>query len=112
MSDVARANLAALQGRVQERLINVGTGTPTSTRDLATELALIAQPECSPEFDAGPPRAGDVEYTVLDVTRFKLALGTPIPLEQGLRQTYAWFRDAASEVSSELRASPRSDSSR
>lgn len=104
VSDVARANLAALQGRLQERLINVGTGKPTSTRDLATQLALIAQPECTPELDAGPPRAGDVQYTVLDITRFKLALGSPIALEEGLRQTYAWFRDAASETSSERSA--------
>jgi UDP-glucose 4-epimerase len=89
---VVRANLAALEGRLQERLINVGTGVATSTRELATQLVLIARPEVLHDLDAGPPRPGDVEYTVLDNTRFKLALGNPTPLEEGLRETYAWFR--------------------
>ena len=95
VSDVARANLKALAGRLQERLVNVGTGQPTSTRELATQLAAIAQPGVRHDFESCPARAGDIEYSVLDITRFKLALGTPTPLTEGLRQTYDWFRDAA-----------------
>lgn len=91
VDDVARANVAALEGRLQERLVNVATGQPTSTRDLAIQLMQIAQPGATCDFDAAPRRAGDVEYTVLDNTRFKLAFGTPIPLQRGLEQTYDWF---------------------
>jgi UDP-glucose 4-epimerase len=96
VDDVVRANLGALEGRLLERLVNVATGQPTSTRELATRLALIARLEVpeEPAFDAGPPRPGDLEYTVLDITRFRLAFGPPIPLEQGLRKTYDWFRQA------------------
>ncbi len=94
VSDVARANLAALEGRLQERLINVATGQATSTRDLATQLVLMAGPGAPHEFEVGPPRAGDVECTVLDITRFKLALGNPMALELGLRETLEWFRHA------------------
>jgi UDP-glucose 4-epimerase len=97
VDDVARANLAALEGRLQERLINVATGQPTSTRDLATQLTLIARPGITHDYDAGPPRPGDLEYTVLDNTRFKLAFGTPISIEHGLRKTYEWFANAAAE---------------
>ena len=105
VSDVARANVAALEGRLQERLVNVATGQPTSTRDLATRLLFIARPKNAPDFEAAPPRAGDVEYTVLDNTRFKLAFGTPLPLEQGLQQTYEWFaRAAAGRQSAEASA--------
>jgi len=93
VSDVARANLAALQGGIQERVLNVGTGQPTSTRELAEELVRIAGPPAGNDFESGPPRAGDVEYTVLDITRFRLALGKPVGLEEGLRTTYEWFRN-------------------
>ena len=95
VTDVARANLAALEGRLQERLINVATGQPTSTRDLATRLMLLARPKVCHDFTAGPPRPGDVEYTVLDNTRFKLAFGSPVPLDDGLQLTYEWFARAA-----------------
>ena len=94
VKDVARANLVALEGRLQERLMNIATGQPTSTRDLAHRLVSVAGSQDVDDFDAGPPRPGDVEYTVLDPTRFRLALGNPISLEQGLRETYDWFRDA------------------
>jgi len=91
VNDVARANVAALEGRLQERVVNVATGQPTSTRDLATQLAQFAHPGAAYDFDAAPPRPGDVEYTVLDNTRFKLAFGAAVSLEEGLKQTYAWF---------------------
>jgi len=97
VADVARANVAALEGRLQERLVNVATGQPTSTRDLATRLLLIARPKTAHDFTAAPPRPGDVEYTVLDNTRFKLAFGSPVSLEQGLQQTYEWFAGVAAE---------------
>lgn len=97
VSDVARANVAALEGRLQERVVNVATGQPTSTRNLATQLAQIAHPRTACEFDSAPPRAGDVEYTVLDNTRFKLAFGSPVSIEQGLEETYAWFARSHAE---------------
>ena len=98
VADVARANLAALEGRLHERLINVATGQPTSTRELATELTLLAGSKVVHEYEAGPPRAGDVEYTVLDNTRFRLAFGNPVPLQSGLKETFEWFRNTLTPV--------------
>jgi UDP-glucose 4-epimerase len=106
VDDVARANVAALEGRLPERLINVAAAQATSTAELAAQLALIARPGSELDFDAGPPRAGDVEYTVLDNTRFKLAFGNPMPLDQGLRETYAWFAQAAAERGRGLGSEP------
>src|SRR4051794_22966495 len=52
------------------------------------------------------PRPGDVEYTVLDNTRFRLAFGTPVPLEHGLRKTYESFASAAADQESNLEPRP------
>lgn len=104
VSDVARANIAALEGRLSERLVNVATGRPTSTRELATLLGQISRPGFVYEFEAGPRRPGDVEHTVLDNTRFKLAFGLPISLEQGLPETFEWFARAAEQDASSAAA--------
>jgi len=95
VSDVARANLAALKGQVGERVMNVGTGQPTATRELAQQLVRIAGPPAHEDFEYAPPRPGDVEYTVLDATRFRLAFGESVSLERGLRETFDWFRAAS-----------------
>jgi len=100
VNDVARANLAALKGQLAEKLLNVGTGKPTSTRELAEQLVRIAGPGARPDFEFAPARAGDVEYTVLDVTRFRLAFGKPTELEEGLAKTYDWFRAHSNESES------------
>ena len=45
------------------------------------------------EATYGPPRAGDVRDSLADISRAKDLLGyTPlVHLEDGLRQTVAWF---------------------
>jgi UDP-glucose 4-epimerase len=101
VADVARANIASLEGRLQERLINVATGKPTSTRELATRLVLLARSNVANDFDAAPPRSGDIEYTVLDNTRFRLAFGSPVALDEGLAHTYEWFARTAADGESD-----------
>lgn len=90
VSDVARANLAALEGRLPDRLVNVGTGAAVTTLDLATQISRVAERELRTQFR--PPRAGDIGRSVLDPTRFRSGLGQTVPLGEGLRQTFEWYR--------------------
>jgi len=92
VGDVARANLAALAGRLPERVMNVCTGIEVSTLDLAREISAVAGAEL--RTVSAPPRAGDIGRSVLDPKRFGSALGTPVPLSEGLRHTFAWYRSA------------------
>ena len=90
VGDVARANLAALAGRLPERLMNVCTGTAVSTLELATQISQVAGREL--RTVSAPPRPGDIGRSVLDPSRFVAALGAPMPLSEGLRHTFEWYR--------------------
>jgi UDP-glucose 4-epimerase len=90
VSDVARANLAALAGKLPERVLNVGTGSAITTLELATQIARVAGRELKTVF--GPPRAGDIERSVLDPARFEQLLGSSVPLTEGLAHTFEWYR--------------------
>ena len=89
--DVVRANLAAFDGALDARTINIATGVPTSTRWLADRLVELAgQPAA---VNDGPFRAGDLERSVLDPAVMVSILGEPTPLDRGLLATAEWFRD-------------------
>jgi UDP-glucose 4-epimerase len=90
VGDAARANLAALAGRLPEQMMNVCTGTAVSTLQLAREISAVAGVELRTVF--APPRAGDSGRSVLDPARFASALGTPVPISEGLRHTFEWYR--------------------
>ncbi len=90
VSDVARANLAAARGETP-RLLNIGTGVGTSTRELAEQLAAALNVQA--DLRPAPPRPGDLERSVLDPSRFQEVLGEPLGLEEGLRRTALWARE-------------------
>jgi UDP-glucose 4-epimerase len=92
VSDVARANLAALTGKLPERVLNVGSGSAITTLELATQIAGVARRELRTQF--GPPRAGDIERSVLDPRRFLSVLGPLVSLAEGLQHTFEWYRTA------------------
>jgi UDP-glucose 4-epimerase len=58
VGDVARMNVLALTGAVTEAVVNVGTGIPTTTADLAR--AVLGVTACDVPVHPGPPRAGDL----------------------------------------------------
>ncbi len=88
--DVARANVAALEGTLGERLLNVGSGAATTTGALAR--AVCAATGSRSEHVPSDVRAGDLARSVLDPSRYERALGPTTPLEAGLAETLAWFR--------------------
>lgn len=91
--DSVRANLAAFEGALDGRTINVASGVATSTRALAERLVgLVDKPAV---VNDGPHRAGDLQRSVLDPAVMVSILGEPTPLGRGLTATTDWFRDQA-----------------
>ena len=89
VGDVAAATLAGFghDGSV----FNVGTGTETSVLELYEHIQRVAGIEREPEF--APARAGELQRSVLDVSRAHSELGWQAghKLDQGLAETWAFF---------------------
>jgi UDP-glucose 4-epimerase len=94
VSDVVRANVAAA-GRPGFHIYNVGTGIETSVVDLYNEIARALGSDL--EAQHGPAKPGEQQRSVVEgaLGRRELGLPQPIPLEQGLARTAAWFRERA-----------------
>jgi UDP-glucose 4-epimerase len=86
VSEVAQANMLALGGRVSEPILNVGTGNPTSTKELAQAILAVGGKDVGTV--AGAYRPGDLERSVLDRTKLSRYLPEAPELTRGLRETY------------------------
>jgi UDP-glucose 4-epimerase len=84
--DVARATLAA--AGQEGGVFNVGTGSETSVVDLYEACRRVAG--SSLEAEPAPARLGELQRSVLDVSRAERELGwrPEVPLEEGLRLTW------------------------
>ena len=89
VADCARANVLAIEGKITEPVINVGTGVGTTTHDIARELMKLSGRDVTTE--SSPTRAGDLERSVLDATLTTKYLGELVALSQGLPQTARHF---------------------
>jgi GDP-L-fucose synthase len=83
-----------LEDQTAPALINIGSGEELTIRDLALLVKKVTGFEGDLVFDAGKPDG--TPRKLCDVSRLH-ALGWRhrIELEPGLRETYAWFLDAA-----------------
>lgn len=84
VSDVARANVLAMEADVTDEAYNVGTGTRTSIRELVDELLALTGSDLEPEFLPGQhmfvtERVGCPEKAARD-----LGFTAEIPLRDGL----------------------------
>jgi len=100
VEDVVRANLAAIEGRVPKSIMNVCSGTETTTRELAAQLTALTGAQS--RVANAPPRKGDLERSVLDPSK-SLWLGKPTALATGLERTVDWFRERAKHEPSDTR---------
>lgn len=91
VSDVARANLLALQ-KGAGRVYNIGTGRATTVNQIFGILRDLAGYRLQPVF--GPPRKGDVFQVYLDVSRAARELDwvAEVSIEEGLARTLDYFR--------------------
>lgn len=92
VADVVAANLAAME-RGDGQAFNIGTGRPVTVNEIFDQLKAITG--FSGERVHGPPKAGEVYRTYLDVSKARRELGweARIGLEEGLRDTVRYFRE-------------------
>lgn len=92
VDDVAESLLRAItHQRASNTVINVGSGTPTSVRDVAEGLARAFGQEPRVRV-TGEYRLGDIRHNWADVTRLKQVLDyeSKVTLEAGLGRFAAW----------------------
>jgi UDP-glucose 4-epimerase len=95
---VADAVQALIKGAetpgVSGRVYNIGTGNSVTVLDLIAQLNRLLGTDCRPQH--GPARAGDVRHSRADISRARADLGyePAVSLEEGLRQTLRWYREA------------------
>ncbi len=97
VDDLADACLFLMQHYSEESPINVGWGEDVSIAELAERMAAVVGFRGVLRFD--PTRPDGTPRKLLDVTRLT-ALGwrPKLPLAEGLRATYAWYRDHRHEL--------------
>jgi len=97
VADVVDAFVLAAGQRGSGHRFNIGTGRPTSVRDLHTELASLLQRPDEPEF--APPRAGETQTVALNCAAAASQLGwrPHTQLETGLRLTARWIEASLCE---------------
>jgi nucleoside-diphosphate-sugar epimerase len=102
---VSNAVVATLLAGASDRklageVINVGTGRSISLLELAGRMGELAAADGSmvPEPIHEKPRAGDVKHSLADISRAKELLGYEpiVSFEDGLRETFAWYRSVLS----------------
>lgn len=93
VDDMARACWHMLNQDVGGELINIGTGTDIAIAEFAKLMAEVVGYEGKILYDASKPDG--TPRKLLDVSKaHSFGWKHQIQLEDGLRQTYAWFLDA------------------
>ena len=109
VSDIVQANLLALENDGADyQTVNIGTGKPTSVRQVAQLLAKGLGKAVEPEIVA-KYREGDIRHCVSDISRARKLLGYEprVKLEQGIPELLQWVsaqsaEDQVSKATAEL----------
>jgi GDP-L-fucose synthase len=97
VDDLADAILYLLHSYDAEPMLNIGWGEDVTIRDLAHLVMSAIGYEAELEFDSTKPDG--TPRKLLDVTRLnELGWRPKIPLFEGIRSTYSWFRDHSATV--------------
>ncbi|MGD9189955.1 MAG: SDR family oxidoreductase [Desulfobacteraceae bacterium] len=93
VQDVVRANLqAATSDRAPGQVFNVGTARSISINTLWERIAELAGIDVTPEYTAA--REGEVKHScaAIDKALGQLAFQPSMLFEDGLKKTYAWYK--------------------
>ena len=95
VKDVVQANLlAAANEAAPGRVFNIGTSSSVSVNGLWEMIARLAQCRLPARHEA--PRSGDITHSLASIQKAKELLGfqPSVSFEEGLRQTFAWYRQS------------------
>lgn len=109
VSDIVQANLLALEtDRADYQAVNVGTGRPTSIKQVTALLSEGLGKKLVPEI-VGKYREGDIRHCVADISRARNLLGyePQVTLERGIPELLTWVRgqkptDQVAQATAEL----------
>lgn len=94
VDDVVQANLLAADAPAANgQFMNIACGTQTTLLEL---LELLGELAGTPvPVSHGPPRAGDVRYSLASIDKARQLLGYAprVTFREGLARTMAWYRD-------------------
>jgi UDP-glucose 4-epimerase len=100
VSDVARANILALQADATDEFFNVGIGVKTTIRELVDDLLEITDSKLEPEYR--PQEQMFVTHRVGSTEKAEELIGfrATIPLEEGIRSVVEWPRAESAPLES------------
>lgn len=93
VDNVVAANLLAADANdVSGRTMNVACGDRISLLELLDAIGVTAGRSVVPRF--GPPRAGDIQHSMADISRARAVLGydVSVPFRDGIERTVEWYR--------------------
>ncbi|MBX3298110.1 MAG: NAD-dependent epimerase/dehydratase family protein [Acidobacteria bacterium] len=99
VKDIVQANLLALEtDRGDYEAMNVGTGRPTTVKQIAELLAKGLGKDIAPEI-VGKYREGDIRHCVADISKIRDLLGyePQVTLEDGLAELLDWLATQEAE---------------
>jgi nucleoside-diphosphate-sugar epimerase len=91
--DVVQANILAATGEsAAGEVFNVGTGKAVSVKSLWSLISRMGGNEIEPTY--APARAGDIMHSLAGTTKAhgRLQFQASISLDEGLSQTFDWYR--------------------
>ena len=92
VDDLASAAVFLMEHYSDEQIVNVGTGTDVSIRQLAELMRYVVGFNGGLSFD--PSKPDGTPRKLLDVSRLAtLGWRSRVSLSEGLRGTYGWFRE-------------------
>ena len=97
VADVVQANITAMESGASG-VFNIAGGRRISLNELAGNLSAITGIHHRPIYE--PPRTGDVRDSLADISRARETFGfsPTYSLDEGLRETAAWFQDGTSSM--------------
>ncbi|MFO7872569.1 MAG: NAD-dependent epimerase/dehydratase family protein [Candidatus Undinarchaeales archaeon] len=96
VNDVCRALILCLEKEISGETIHVSSGKETSINDLINALEKVTEKDF--EVKNEPARTGEIlrNYSKIEKAKKVLGFEPKISLEEGLRQTYRWFKGGKS----------------
>ncbi|MGD2175124.1 MAG: GDP-mannose 4,6-dehydratase, partial [Candidatus Brocadiaceae bacterium] len=98
VDNVVEANLLAAHAEgAAGTVCNVGCGERHTLNELLQLLQELLGISVEPEY--GPPRAGDVQHSLADISRAREVLGyePAVGFEEGLRRTVEWYESRGTD---------------